>query len=201
MILSRIRSSSSSVASLLPALNFESTYLAGMKPKWMHGDVIITWLTDAPAADLILLYSPMSSAGLFDLLLMKVSKASFIVLMNPSFRAKQHCATLSILSLKSSRSCTMSLSFSGVHTISPPKAFEQRQFQQCLHGFGWNVGCCLWPRVQLPLYNPSRTAVVWEVLLSPCWKAGRGGSVQSRDSHPAGFSDLQHTGYSYCMCV
>lgn len=71
---------------------------------------------------------PISSAGLLGLLLIKASKASFMALMNPSLRVKQLCATLSILSLKSSRSCTMSLSFSGVHTISPPKDYNQRKF-------------------------------------------------------------------------
>lgn len=98
----------------------------------------------------------MSSAGLFGLLLMNVSKASFIALMNPSLRVKQQCATLSILSLKSSRSCTMSLSFSGVHTISPPKAWEKRQFQQGSSVSDSNVGRCVyfWGSVYLYIIPP-----------------------------------------------
>lgn len=131
------------------------------------------------------------------LLLIKVSKASFIALMNPSLRVKQLCATLSILSLKSSRSCTMSLSFSGVHTISPPKVWGQGTYHQGECAFRTQA-CflsdyfflyCVWTMC-IPLCNPSRTAAVWEVLLSPCWRAGRGGSAQSHGSHPAGCSDL-----------
>lgn len=133
MILSRILSSSSSVASLFPALNLESTYLAVWEAKsqllrWEVANYqpfafCLEWkkaLIASPNHHHFRQYQPMSSAGLLGLLLMKVSKASFMALMNPSFRVKQLCATLSILSLKSSRSCTMSLSFSGVHTISPP---------------------------------------------------------------------------------
>lgn len=59
--------------------------------------------------------------------------------------------------------------------------------------------CCVWTMC-IPLCNPSRTAAVWEVLLSPCWRAGRGGSAQSLGSHPAGCSDLAQKYFSCSMC-
>lgn len=71
---------------------------------------------------IIMQYQPMSSAGLFGLLLMKVSKASFMALTNFSFFMKQMSMMWSTLSLKSRSSCTMVLSFSGLMTIVLPKA-------------------------------------------------------------------------------
>lgn len=153
IILSSILSSSSSVASLFPALNLESTYLAAWKAqKWLshagtnENRIKMSCVNSFKRTKVVFYTSktlknlnywnkfiikwpglPISSAGLLGLLLMKVSKASFMALMKLSLRAKQLCATLSILSLKSSRSCTMSLSFSGVHTISPPKVWNQIQ--------------------------------------------------------------------------
>lgn len=69
-------------------------------------------------------FLPMSSAGLFGLLLINVSKDSFIKLMNFSFLWKHTSITWSTRSLKSSRSCTISLSFSGLMTIVVPKVYE-----------------------------------------------------------------------------
>lgn len=72
----------------------------------------------------MLRYWPMSSAGLFGRLLMNVSKASFMALTNFSFFMKQMSMMWSTLSLKSSSSCTIVLSFSGLITIVLPKAWE-----------------------------------------------------------------------------
>ena len=75
-------------------------------------------------------FLPISSAGLLGLLLMNVSKDSFIRLMNLSFRWKHTSITWSTRSLKSSRSCTMSLSFSGLMTIVVPKVCKNTPSQQ-----------------------------------------------------------------------
>lgn len=73
---------------------------------------------------------PISSAGLFGRLLMKVSKASFIALTNFSFFRKHTSTTWSTLSLKSSSSWTIVLSFSGLITIVLPKVwgFKKNNF-------------------------------------------------------------------------
>lgn len=65
---------------------------------------------------------PISSAGLFGRLLMNVSNASFMALTNFSFFMKQTSMMWSTLSLKSSSSCTIVLSFSGLMTIVLPNA-------------------------------------------------------------------------------
>lgn len=65
---------------------------------------------------------PMSSAGLFGRLLMNVSKASFMAFTNFSFLRKQTSIIWSTLSLKSSSSWTMVLSFSGLMTMVLPNA-------------------------------------------------------------------------------
>lgn len=124
MILSSIFSSSSSVASLFPALNFESTCFAVNKSVfivisllWLYAHLMTMqelWMGKC--------YWPMSSAGLFGRLLMNVSKASFMALTNLSFFMKQMSMMWSTLSLKSSNSCTIVLSFSGLITIVLPKA-------------------------------------------------------------------------------
>lgn len=56
-------------------LNNEAIFFC--KIEWIHLTLIL--MPDIP----------MSSAGLLGLLLINVSKASFMALMNPSFRAKQ----------------------------------------------------------------------------------------------------------------
>lgn len=128
MILSSIFSSSSSVASLFPALSFESTCFAGMKSIFIYmlfhdyDWMFIHWLSAAVINGEILLL-PMSSAGLLGRLLMNVSKASFMALTNFSFFMKQMSMMWSTLSLKSSNSCTIVLSFSGLITIVLPKAW------------------------------------------------------------------------------
>lgn len=144
--------------------------------------------------------SPISSAGLLGLLLMNASKASFMELMKPSFRPKQVWATLSILSLKSSSSCTMSLSFSGVHTISPPNAWEHKSprgmMKKRKHFLTLSVitaqctctGCSI---MHIPWCSPSRNAAEWEVLPWPCWTAGREEPAQSHGAHPVECSDLR----------
>lgn len=130
MILSSIFSSSSSVASLFPALSFESTCFAVngsifsvrvISLCWLYAHLMIVqqlWMGK------MLRYWPMSSAGLFGRLLMNVSKASFMALTNFSFFMKQMSMMWSTLSLKSSSSCTIVLSFSGLITIVLPKAWE-----------------------------------------------------------------------------
>lgn len=87
----------------------------------------------------------MSSAGLFGRLLMNVSKASFMALTNLSFFRKQMSMMWSTLSLKSSSSCTIVLSFSGLITIVLPKAcwkliLKTSYLIMCHHqnsGAGW----------------------------------------------------------------
>ncbi len=129
IILSNIFSSSSSVASLFPARSFESTYFAtesksklvnfcldptsfkfSNKPSIIGGKSFMSW--------------PMSSAGLFGRLLIKVSKASFMPLTNFSFFMKHTSMMWSTLSLKSKSSWTIVLSFSGLMTIVLPKAWD-----------------------------------------------------------------------------
>lgn len=73
---------------------------------------------------------PMSSAGLFGLLLMNVSKASFMAFTNFSFLRKQTSIIWSTLSLKSSSSWTMVLSFSGLITMVLPNACKIKHIFQ-----------------------------------------------------------------------
>lgn len=108
----------------------------------------------------MLSYRPMSSAGLFGRLLMNVSKASFMALTNFSFFMKHTSMIRSTLSLKSSNSCTMVLSFSGLITIVLPKAWIcifktlktikrvnwfcllfSLSFKSC-HTFMYSIQCC-----------------------------------------------------------
>jgi hypothetical protein len=90
----------------------------------------------------ITMYSPISSAGLLTLWLMKYSKASFRLLVKRSLRWKQWFTIVSILSLKSSNSCTIVLSFSGSMTIVRPffcknNALASRGFRD-LWNPSWN---------------------------------------------------------------
>jgi len=71
---------------------------------------------------------PINSAGLFGLLLINVSKDSFIKFINFSFFWKHTSMIWSTLSLKSSSSCTISLSFSGFTTIVVPKFCKTNTF-------------------------------------------------------------------------
>lgn len=73
---------------------------------------------------------PMSSAGLFGLLLMNVSKASFMAFTNFSFLRKQTSIIWSTLSLKSRSSWTMVLSFSGLITMVLPNACKIKHIFQ-----------------------------------------------------------------------
>lgn len=127
MILSSIFSSSSSVASLFPALSFESTCLAGKQTNRKH-ELLPRRRDDGGGGKLS--YRPMSSAGLFGRLLMKVSKASFMALTNFSFFKKQMSMMWSTLSLKSSSSWTIVLSFSGLITIVLPNACMWGKYQR-----------------------------------------------------------------------
>lgn len=81
---------------------------------------------------------PMSSAGLFGLLLMNVSKASFMAFTNFSFLRKQTSIIWSTLSLKSRSSWTMVLSFSGLITIVLPNACKIKHIFQLAWIFNLN---------------------------------------------------------------
>lgn len=74
---------------------------------------------------------PINSAGLFCRWLIKVSKLSFRALTNFSFLDRHTSITLSILSLKSSKFWTMSLSFSaslsGFITMVLPVTWGQKK--------------------------------------------------------------------------
>ncbi len=200
IILSNIFSSSSSVASLFPARSFESTYFAtesksklvnfcldptsfkfSNKPSIIGGKSFVSW--------------PMSSAGLFGRLLIKVSKASFMPLTNFSFFMKHTSMMWSTLSLKSKSSWTIVLSFSGLMTIVLPKAWDTTN-KTC--DIEWAHSERLWWFSQssrrvpcTPWCTRSSAAEAPARLPSHDWRAGTAETDPEYGSHPAGYSNLQ----------
>lgn len=157
----------------------------------------IDWHCDDSECGKLWVHKPMSSAGLFGLLLMNVSKASFMALTNFSFFMKQTSMTWSTLSLKSNNSCTIVLSFSGLITIVLPKALndecqdiegkkiqiktnQHELFQNCSSS---QIACVPWCTL-------SSAAEGLEHRLAHDWTADRAETDLGFCSHPAGESTL-----------
>lgn len=125
-------------------------------------------------------HRPISSAGLFGRLLMNVSKASFMALTNLSFFMKQTSMMWSTLSLKSSSSCTIVLSFSGLMTIVLPNACRW------VLKAGVNDTRCL---IKYGLHGHFSTTIPWCTLSSAVEGPGRHSALDWRAGIEA--SDLE----------
>lgn len=167
----------------------------------MHGKVITTRLTDVPAAVFILLN------------LFTDEFCRFVwPLVDESLKGLLHCVDESLAPWKTAVRNVVHLVlkvqqvlnhvlvfFWSTHYLSTKGLREETVSTRFIYVWLKCGPLCLFLRKNIPLYNPSRTAAVWEVLLSPCWRAGKGGSAQSRDSHPAGCSNLQNKYYTICI--